>query len=102
MRFIRKSLIVVALFSLPALPALRALLAEPVVKGPEHGTLVIVGGGKVGSDILTRMFDLAGGRHAPLVVIPTANGADDFPADWSGLKMFEDFGADTITLLLTN
>src|ERR1700730_16788976 len=99
MRFIRQSLIVVALFSLPALPALSA---EPVVKGPEHGTLVIVGGGKVGADILTRMFDLAGGRHAPLVVIPTANGADDFPADWSGLKMFKDFGADNITVLHTN
>jgi cyanophycinase len=98
MRFIHKSLTVIALCSLAALPA---LLADPVVKGPEHGTLVIVGGGKVGTDILTRMFDLAGGRHAPLVVIPTANGADDFPADWSGLKMFKDFGADNITVLHT-
>ena len=75
--------------------------ADPVVKGPEHGALVIVGGGKVGSDILTRMFDLAGGRHAPVVVIPTANGADDFPADWPGLKMFKDFGADSISVLHT-
>jgi len=125
MRFIHKSLIVIALAFLPALPALPALLplpalpallplpalparpalpalfAEPSVKGPEHGSLVIVGGGKVGTDILTRMFDLAGGRHASLVVIPTANGADDFPADWSGLKMFKDFGADNITVLHT-
>ncbi len=108
MRFIQKSLIVIALSSLPAVPALpafpalpAALFAEPSVKGPEHGSLVIVGGGKVGTDILTRMFDLAGGRHAPLVVIPTANGADDFPADWSGLKMFKDFGADNITVLHT-
>jgi cyanophycinase len=96
---IRSALIVLAVFFFPALPA--ALFAEPSVKGPEHGSLVIVGGGKVGTDILTRMFDLAGGRHAPLVVIPTANGADDFPADWSGLKMFKDFGADNITVLHT-
>jgi cyanophycinase len=74
---------------------------EPVVKGPEHGALVIVGGGKVGTEILTRLFDLAGGIDAPLVVIPTANGAADYPVDWSGLKMFKDFGATNITLLHT-
>ena len=54
----------------PALPAHSVLAAGPVVKGPAHGALVIVGGGKVGTDILTRMFDLAGGKDAPLVVIP--------------------------------
>jgi cyanophycinase len=95
---IRRALIVLAWLSLPALPA---LLADPIVKGPEHGALVIVGGGKVGADILTRMFDLAGGFDAPIVVIPTASGADDYPADWSGLKMFQDFGATHITLLHT-
>jgi len=98
MRWLGKALIVVALLPVPALPA---LLAAPVVKGPEHGALVIVGGGRVGSEILTRMFDLAGGRHAQLVVIPTASGADDYPADWPGLKMFKDFGADNVTLLHT-
>src|SRR3954451_7977227 len=76
-------------------------LAEPVVKGPEKGALVIVGGGKVGHDILGRMFELGGGKDAPLVVVPTANGADTFPADWSGLKMFRDFGARNVTLLHT-
>src|SRR5689334_1461518 len=72
-----------ALHALPALPASSALLAEPVVKGPERGALVIVGGGRVGADILTRLFDLGGGRHAPLVVIPTASGAESYPDDWS-------------------
>src|ERR1051326_6749800 len=67
--------------------------AEPVVKGPEHGSLVIVGGGRVGPEILTRFFDLAGGRDAPLVVIPTASGADRYTDDWPGLKMFKDFGS---------
>jgi cyanophycinase len=76
-------------------------LAEPIVKGPEKGALVIVGGGKVGDDILGRMFTLGGGKNVPLVVIPTASGADDYPADWPGLKMFKDFGATNITLLHT-
>src|ERR1043165_9402490 len=77
----------------PARPALPAPPALPVPKGPEHGALVIVGGGKVGNEIMTRMFDLAGGKDVPLVVIPTASGADDYPADWPGLRMFKTFGA---------
>src|SRR3989442_3019026 len=113
MGLIRKALSVLAVLSLPALsallalpavpglPALPALSADPVVKGPERGALVIVGGGKVGRDILGRLFDLAGGKDAPLVVIPTANGQDEYPADWSGLKGFKDFGATNITVLHT-
>ena len=100
----RKAIVAVALFFLPALPALSTppAHAEPTVKGPARGALVIVGGGRVGADILTRFFDLAGGRDAPLVVIPTANGAESYPADWSGLKMFKDFGVTNITVLHTN
>jgi len=86
---------------LPAFPALPAPPAEPAVKGPERGALVIVGGGRVGPEILTRFFDLAGGRDVPLVVIPTANDAETFPDDWSGLKLFKDFGVAHITLLHT-
>ena len=96
-----KTLVALAVLWLPAFPAFPALSADPVVKGPERGALVIVGGGRVGPEILTRFFDLAGGRDAPLVVIPTANGADTFPDDWSGLKMFKDFGVTNITLLHT-
>jgi cyanophycinase len=86
---------------LPALPALPALSAGPIVTGPAHGALVIVGGGRVGNEILTRMFDLAGGTDVPMVVIPTATGAETYAADWSGLKMFKEFGATNITVLHT-
>jgi cyanophycinase len=92
---------VLAFFGFLVLSSTFSVRAEPVVRGPEHGTLVIVGGGRVGPEILTRMFDLGGGKHAPIVVIPTASGAEDYPADWNGLKMFKDFGADHITLLHT-
>ena len=88
-----------ALRALPAFLAFPALEADPIVKGPEKGALVIVGGGKVGAEILGRMFELAGGKDAPLVVIPTASGADDYPPDWPGLKMFRDFGATNISLV---
>ncbi len=75
--------------------------AEPTVKGPEHGALVIVGGGKVGREILDRFFALAGGKDAPLVVIPTADGKETYPPDWPGLKLFKEYGATNITLLHT-
>ncbi len=45
--------------------------------GPDKGTLVIVGGG-AGPDILRRFVELAGGPLAPLVVIPTAQGAPSY------------------------
>src|SRR5262249_47693861 len=100
----RRALCMVALVSLLNLagaPGPTTLSADPVVKGPAAGALVIVGGGRVGSDIMTRLFDLGGGRHAPLVVIPAGNGAESYPDDWPGLRMFKDFGADNITLLHT-
>jgi len=97
----RITLVALVLLFLPALPALRALSAEPVVKGPEHGALVIVGGGRVGTDILTRMFDLAGGRDVELVVVPTAGGAETYDQNYPGLKMFKDFGVTHITVLHT-
>jgi cyanophycinase len=102
MRRVALALLLCSLPCLPGLPGLPAPQAQPAVKGPEHGALVIVGGGRVGPEILTRFFDLAGGRDAPLVVIPTANGAESYPPDWSGLKMFKDFGVTNITLLHTN
>ena len=54
------------------------LVAAPTVKGPEHGTLVIVGGGKLVPEILTKFFDLAGGKDAPVVVVPTAAGQESY------------------------
>src|SRR2546430_423472 len=82
--------------------ALRAQApVRPVVTTPPQGTMVIVGGGRVGPEILTKFFELAGGKDAPLVVIPTASGAESYPPDWNGLRMFKTFGATNITLLHT-
>lgn len=40
--------------------------------GPDRGALIIVGGGKVGPEIMDRFIELAGGKDAPVVFIPTA------------------------------
>jgi cyanophycinase len=55
------------------------LLANSVhaaAAGPPHGSLVIVGGGMIGPEILERFIQLAGGPQAPVVVIPTAEDGD--------------------------
>ncbi len=44
--------------------------------GPEKGSLVIVGGNMHDTAIINRFISLAGGPDAPMVVIPTASGAD--------------------------
>lgn len=56
---------------------LMAALAAAHV-GPSKGALVVVGGGTVGDEILQRFIALAGGKDAPVVVIPTA-GEDGSP-----------------------
>jgi cyanophycinase len=70
-------------------------------RGPAKGTLIIVGGGKIGPDILGKFIELAGGPDAPIVVIPTAGGAKDYPQDWPGLAVLKDAGARNITVLHT-
>jgi len=46
--------------------------------GPENGTLIIVGGGKLSDTILMNFIDAAGGNKAPILVIPTALGLTDY------------------------
>jgi hypothetical protein len=44
--------------------------------GPARGSLVIVGGGTVGPEIVNRFIELAGGPDAEFVWIPTAGEGD--------------------------
>jgi len=52
-----------------------ALIAQEVPEyGPAKGTLFIVGGGSIDSDMYERFIGLAGGPEARLIVVPTAGG----------------------------
>ena len=73
----------------------------PVVKGPEHGTLIIAGGGKLGPEVLGRFIKLGGGPSAEIVVIPTAGGAKTYGPDCECLKIFRELGAANLTVLHT-
>ncbi len=84
----------------PATPV-AAQDAQPVV-GPANGALVIVGGALQDEAIWQRFIDLAGGPDAPIVVIPTAGGGDDYDQYYQGLRPLKALGATNLTVLHTN
>ncbi|NKB33732.1 MAG: peptidase S51 [Pseudomonadales bacterium] len=69
--------------------------------GPMRGSLVVVGGGLRDADILHRFAELAGGHDAPIVVIPTAGGAETYNQYWEGLQQFKQAGFTNLTLIHT-
>ncbi|HEY0648244.1 DUF695 domain-containing protein [Phenylobacterium sp.] len=77
-----------------------AALAAPGVRGPDKGTLIIAGGGKLGREIVGRFITLAGGPGARIVVVPTA-AEQDFGQDCPCLGMFRALGATNLTVLHT-
>jgi cyanophycinase len=79
---------------------------EPVdnifTTGPEKGTLVVVGGGKLDHVILERFIELAGGPDAAIVVIPTAGGGNNYNDNSGGAGQLRKYGATNVTVLHTN
>lgn len=70
--------------------------------GPSRGTLLIVGGGSLGKEILDRFATLAGGYDAPIVLIPTADGAPSYDNGYLDRNVLTKAGFRNITLLHTN
>ncbi len=69
--------------------------------GPPRGSLVLIGGGLRDKKIVERIIALAGGRDAPLVLIPTAGGSAHYDQYWQGQRPFRETGATDITVLHT-
>jgi cyanophycinase len=82
------------------LAATSAAFAQTAV-GPPKGSLVVVGGGVMGPEVINRFIDLAGGLDAPIVFVPTANGLDPQPAKLSESNVLVKAGAKNVTILHT-
>lgn len=95
---LRRLVPLIALFAIMAPLAARA---APQVRGPEHGALIVAGGGKLGPEIVGRFITLAGGPSAHIVVIPTAGGEAKYGPDCDCLKIFRELGATNLTVLHT-
>ena len=71
------------------------------VVSPDRGSLVVVGGGRVGPEIVTEFLRLAGGNQAPIVVIPTAGGDSIYTPTCACARLLRDAGATDVTVLHT-
>jgi cyanophycinase len=69
--------------------------------GPIGGKLVICGGGGLPDSVRDAFFNLAGGKEAKIVVIPTASASADDPASPEMLAPWQELGPQQITLLHT-
>ena len=84
-----------------AIPLVRAGGGAPSKSiGPSKGSLIIVGGGKLGPEIVSRFIDLAGGPQANFVVIPTAIG-DKVNIDVEKNRFANAFGVKNFVVLHT-
>ena len=70
-------------------------------QGPAKGSLVIAGGGKLNNDIWNKFIELAGGKSAKIVVIPTAIGSNATAFGESTVKMLQLMGVKNAVVLHT-
>lgn len=84
-----------------ALGAAGSVAAQVPRVGPENGTLVVVGGAMQSEEIYRRFIELAGGPNAPIVLIPTAAGDDEYDDSYAGLAAWREHGARNLTVLHT-
>jgi cyanophycinase len=74
---------------------------EPSPPVVESGALVIVGGGGTTPEIMNRFFNLAGGKDALIVVVPTASEQQLIPDDPGDAKYLRRWGATNVKVLHT-
>jgi cyanophycinase len=67
--------------------------------GPEKGTLIIAGGGKLPDDLMLTFIEAAGGVEAAFVVIPTAMGLANYGAKEG--DFLRNLGAKNVMVLHT-
>jgi len=68
---------------------------------PDRGSLVVVGGGRVGPEIVNEFLRLAGGKDAAIVVVPTAGGDTAYTQACACTRLLRDAGATDVTVLHT-
>ncbi|MDX2443282.1 MAG: cyanophycinase [Bacteroidales bacterium] len=72
-----------------------------VTTGPQNGSLVVVGGAMRDTNIVLKFIELAGGKDAAIVIVPTAMGVDSVnPARVSGF--LTRLGATNVQIVHTN
>jgi cyanophycinase len=65
---------------------------------PSRGHLMLIGGGDKPVEAMAKFVELAGGKDAPIVVIPTASGEADTPSYYLELFRKEHGATDVVVL----
>jgi cyanophycinase len=97
-----KNLIILFLFHFLVFESSGQGATKQLTTGPDKGSLVIAGGGKLGIEIISKFIALAGGPEAKIVFIPTAGGRSSYGKDYRGADIFRDAGATNVTILHTS
>lgn len=82
--------------------ATRSSSTEPPRVGPAKGTVIVVGGGVVGPEIVSQFIEAAGGPNALIVDVPTAGGDTAYAPNWRGANFLKAGGAKNVVILHTN
>jgi cyanophycinase len=77
-----------------------SVAADPWL-GPEHGSLVIVGGGRLPAAVANVFINRAGGKDAAIVVIPTANEGESWGEDYVAKSFLTKMGVTDLVVLHT-
>jgi len=93
--------ILTTLILISTFPVLAQTTENKITTGPEKGSLMIVGGGQLGHELVNKFIELAGGPDAPIVIIPTAGGRKSYGEDYKGADVFRNAGATNVTILHT-
>lgn len=75
-----------------------------VTTGPENGSLMVVGGGGLGDELVSKFIELAGGPDSEIVYIPTAGGSKSYSNNYEDYNLAVRFikaGAKNVTILHT-
>lgn len=70
--------------------------------GPAKGTLIIIGGGDISEALNKKIMEISGGLQIPIVIIPTADGRDNYDQNFGEAGMLRKMGATNVTVLHTN
>ncbi len=74
---------------------------ETETSGPVNGSLLIVGGGRLGQDIWDKFIELAGGKEAKIIVIPTAMGDSSITAGLNTVAQLKKMGVAHVEMMHT-
>src|SRR5512140_2521378 len=70
--------------------------------GPAKGTLIIIGRGDISESLNKKILEISGGLQIPIVIIPTADGRENYDGNFGEAGMLRKMGATNVTVLHTS